>query len=119
MWARVVEVMLSLYIILTPFYYPHGVEVAPYFVSHIICGVLLSTFALMSFKMSLRKMHLLSLLVSFFLLVTGYMNIYNQIVLSRSDILIGFILIMINIIPSFASLPPIRWIRFKTKRPVG
>jgi hypothetical protein len=104
MWARVIELMLGLWLVISPFIFAHAAAT-----HHVICGTAVVTFALLSFRYSFRYAHLGIGLVALWLIAAGYVTGHPAPPSSQNYILVGLLLLMFAIIPNEANLPPRAW----------
>ena len=112
MWARIVEVMLALFLILSTFIFPYE---KPLWIFDLIVGTWIVFFALLSYNYSLRKIHLLNLLASFALVIFAGIQPSPPPAPYQSYMVLGILILMTAIIPSKASDPPIPWSEFYKK----
>lgn len=111
MWARIVELILSLWLIASPFIFHHKIPFL--WGSDWICGVLMGLFALLSFVERLSKMHLLNLAAAFWLIGVGYAIQSDPTAPGlENNILVGILLLMLAIIPSHCTRSPREWEEF-------
>jgi len=95
MWARVLELILAVWLL-----YSH--EPLP-------C-IFIAIFSLLSFYYPLRKMHLLNLGVAFWLWASGYTNFPELASPSQENsVVVGLLLLMLAIVPSHSHLSPHSW----------
>lgn len=109
MWARVVEVMLGLWLAISPFIFRHAAENRALWINDLACGFVLVTLALVSFWHPLRHAHLAIALVALWLIAFGFLVPYPAPPASQNHILLGLVLLMFAIIPNDADLPPHSW----------
>jgi hypothetical protein len=111
MWARVVEVMLGLWLLISPFIFGHSAGNTGLWINDLVCGFLLMTLALLSFWHPLRYAHLAIGIVALWLIAFGFFVPYPAPPASQNHILLGLVLLMFAIIPNDANLPPPSWRR--------
>jgi hypothetical protein len=117
MWGRVIEIMLGLWLVLSPFLFGHYPGDRALWVSDVTCGfatVLLASvsFWWLPFLRFLGYSHLLILAVSGWLIAFGYISGGHPSAPGyQNDIFVGLTLLLIAIIPNEASLPPPAWRR--------
>jgi len=111
MWARICEMILGLWLIVSYFIFPTGSL-------HDLCAaILILLFAALSYIPSLNKIHLLQVLPAAYLLSLGYS--YPTPILPfglQNYILIALTLLMFALIPSNASDHPRPWKKFLKER---
>ncbi len=117
MWPRVVEVMVSLWLALSPFVFEHPAETVVYWVNDLGAAAAVLTLALFSFWHRAHRAHLGNILVGGYLLVFGY--IQGRVGASpatQNELVVGVLLIMLAIIPSDNLNPPRRWLAYYEQR---
>lgn len=113
MWARVVELLLAVWLALSPFIFPDSTQEIFLWT----CALLVALFALLSFWNSLGKMHLVTLGVALALLGLGYRT-FPEISPPPQEnaTVVGLLLLMLAIVPSHAHRPPRSWQAFLNKK---
>lgn len=110
MWARVVELMLGAWLVISPFVFRGTPGVDDYFVNDLICGSLAGLFALLSFWRPTRRAHLATLALGAWLALFGYFSADRPgPPAAQNDLVIGLLLIVFAVVPTEASRPPIPW----------
>jgi hypothetical protein len=113
MWGRVTEVMLGLWLTLSPFIFRHYPTNQPLWRNDLVCGAVVVLLALLSFWPRLRYAHLLNLAVAGWLIGFGYVyGGYPASPGAQNNIFVGLILLLLAIIPNQASQPPLSWRRY-------
>jgi hypothetical protein len=113
MWGRVLEVMLGLWLGLSPFIFGHYPAHQPLWVSDLACGTAMVLLALLSFWHPTRYAHLLNLVVAGWLVGFGYLyGGYPATPGFQNNIFVGLILVLVAIIPNEADQPPRSWRRY-------
>lgn len=118
MWGRVIEIMLGLWLTISPFLFGHYPVNRPLWISDLTCGPIIVMLALLSFwslpvARFLRYAHLLILVVACWLIGFGYIHGgYPSSPGQQNNILIGLTLLLLAIIPNEASQPPPAWRRY-------
>src|SRR5687767_3491073 len=103
MWGRVLEVMLGLWLVLSPFIFRHDPADRPLWVSDFACGAAMVLLALLSFWQATRYAHLLQLAVAGWLVGFGYFyGGYPAAPGYQNDIFVGLTLVLLAIIPNEA-----------------
>jgi hypothetical protein len=116
MWARVVEFMVACWLALSPFIFHYKAEETFLWANDFICSFLISCFAFLSYYEPIRKIHLLSLGVSFWLFYAGYHTFPEPATGALQNyVVVSLVLMMLNIIPTDSSLPPRPWRDFFEK----
>jgi len=112
MWARDVECMLGVWLLLSPFVFGHDPDATGLWASDLICAALVSTFALLSYGKPTQHAHLLTLLVALWLIGFGRFGAASPLPAGmQNNIVVGLLLLMFAIVPNHASRPPRRWFR--------
>ncbi len=109
MWARVVEIMLGLWLVISPFVFGHAAADRSLWTNDLACGFAIVTLALLSFWHPLRYAHLGIGVVALWLIAFGYLAGHPAPPASQNHILLGLLLVMFAIIPNEANLPPRPW----------
>jgi hypothetical protein len=109
MWARVIEVMLGLWLAISPFIFRHAAEDGELWINDLACAFAIVALALLSFWQPLRYAHLAIGVVALWLIVFGYIGGYPAPPASQNHILLGLLLVTFAIIPNEANLPPRSW----------
>ncbi|MEX0938386.1 MAG: hypothetical protein WDZ59_11050 [Pirellulales bacterium] len=113
MWARVVEVMLGCWLIISPFIFGHPESEVGRWLTDMACGTLVIAFALLSYARPLRHAHLLTILVGFWLIGFAFLaEPYPVPPALQNDVMLGLLLLMMCILPNEATEPPLAWRRY-------
>ncbi|QRK05937.1 SPW repeat protein [Archangium violaceum] len=117
MWPRVVETLLGLWLVLSPFIFRHPEGASGQWVNDLTCGVLTMTLALLSCWERTRHAHLGLLAVSAWLVGFGYfVGGYPSAPGYQNNIFVGLILVLFAIIPNEANKPPRPWRELHAQR---
>ncbi len=117
MWSRVVEVMLGVWLLMSPFIFGHESGQLARWLTDYLSATLLITFALLSYWPRLRHAHLCSVLVGLWLCFFGWWwEGYPTPPALQNDLVTGLCVLMFAILPNDASLPPRRWREFADSR---
>ena len=107
MWARVVEFMLACWLVISPFIFQHPEEEGALWATDFICGASVALFALLSFAKRLSKIHLLNLLVAFWLIIVGHgMRSIDPLAAHQNQLILGLLFSMLALVPSHSERPP-------------
>lgn len=110
MWARAVEVMLGLWLWISPFVFGHYGRLAGLVWSDLLSGAAVILLALLSFVSPLRRAHLLSLVVGAWLVGFGRLGFAHPAPPgAQNEMLVGLVLVLMAIVPSESSRPPLAW----------
>lgn len=113
MVARVIEFMLACWLAMSPFILHYPSDETFLWANDLTCACLVALFAVLSFWDPLRKIHLLTLGVAFWLCGLGYMTFPEMASPPQENsVSIGLLLLMLSIVPSHAQLPPRPWQKF-------
>lgn len=117
MWPRVVEVMLGLWLLVSPFVFRHPAGERVLWASDLVCAVAVATLALLSYRERWRRVHLFELAVSGWLVLFGYLGGgEGRPPGFQNALFVGLTLLLLNIIPSEANQPPRKWREFYAER---
>lgn len=112
MWARVVEIMLGCWLLVSPFVFGHPSDDAVAWGIDFAAGSLVILLGLLSFWRPARWAHLALLLVAAGLIAGAYARSGESALASaQNHMSIGVLLLMFAIIPNDASQPPHGWRR--------
>lgn len=113
MWARHMELMLGLWLVVSPFALRHDPAQTWLWIHDLACAALVVTAALLAHWHPLRRVHLALLPVAAWLVAFGWWRTYeagiHPLPAYQNWILVGLMLGMFAIIPSEASDPPEAW----------
>jgi len=117
MWARVVEVMLGCWLSASPFIFRYSSEERALWNNDFLSAFIVVALALLSFWRPSRHAHLLTVIVSIWLIGFGYLRSPPPTPPAlQNDIMVGWLLLMFAIIPNEASLVPHSWRLFSRER---
>ena len=112
MWARVVELMLGAWLVLSPLIFRNTTGRSEFAVNAVVCGSIVVILSLLCFWRPLQRASIGTLLVSLWLMVHGYVSAERPgPPAAQNEIVLGLLLLVFAIIPSEASLPPRPWRR--------
>lgn len=117
MWARVVEVMLAVWLVISPFVFRLENNETFLWTNAFAAGALIAVVSLVSFWPKAEKLHLLNLASGAWLIAVAFAwkdqppppAVQNYTVL-------GLLLMMFAVIPSRSQLPPRPWREFYERR---
>ncbi len=109
MWARVVEIMLAVWLALSPFVFHFSPDATLLWVNDFSCAALIALLGFLSLAKPLRHVHLLSLAVGTWLIAFAYSAGLPPPAWAQNDIIVGLLVVMFAIIPSDATEPPPSW----------
>ncbi len=110
MWPRICDIVLAIWLFLSPFIFNYSDSLKMQTYSDFISGFAILFFSVLSFHPKWNKMHLCSLFVAAYLCVlaflypTPFLPFYLQ-----SHLILANILFMTAVIPSHASDSPTAW----------
>jgi len=110
MWARVIEFMLACWLAISPFVFRHDPDQAFLWASDLVSAAVVASVALLSFRRSLRKLHLVHLVTGVWLIGVGVLGAPSPPPPAlQNDVVVGLLLWMFAIVPSDSATPPPRW----------
>ncbi len=113
MWARTTEVMLALWLALSPFIFRYSDVPTHWWVLDFLCALVICTCALMSYWGPLRHVRFGVLVVALGLTGWAYFAAdYPPEPAHQNRFVLGFLLIMLALVPNKAEDPPLSWQRY-------
>jgi Zn-dependent protease len=113
MWARVVEVMLGCWLVVSPFVFRHPVQNRAWWINDLACAAAIITLALLSYWQPMRHAHLAITVIALWLIGFGYFSAHHPLPPAlQNNLLLGLLLVMFAIIPNNATQPPEAWQEF-------
>lgn len=110
MWARESEILLGIWLVFCPALFTHAGTPADLWITDLICGLAVVVAALLSHWRRTRYAHLASLAVAAWLAASGWLATRTQpLPAHENHIVVGLLLGMFAIVPSFATEPPRSW----------
>jgi hypothetical protein len=110
MWARVVEVMLGGWLLISPFVFRDTPGLERYVVNDVISGGFAILFALLCFWPRTSRAHLATLVLGAWLASYGYFLAPRPgPPAAQNNIVVGLMLIVFAIVPTDAARPPGPW----------
>lgn len=114
MWPRVTECMLGCWLLVSPFVFRYEDQPLGWWINDYVVGLAVIAFGLLSYWRPARRIHLLTVLLAIWLVLYGrFGHQYPFPPAAQNYITLGFLLMMIAIIPSHASEPPPEWYKQK------
>ncbi len=116
MWARIIELMLAAFLSILGFILPPPPSPTFMWTNNLLMFFLMTTFALLSYSRAFRKIHLITFLLSIYLMILG-LSAFSLLSAPHHQayVTLGILLAMFSVIPSHASTPPDRWQEFERK----
>lgn len=112
MWPRVIELALGCWLVLSPFIFRGTATAGDYAINDVICGALAVILSLLSFWSPARRAHLVTLALGMWLALFGYFSAERPgPPAAQNDLVVGLLLVILAIIPTEASEPPVPWRR--------
>lgn len=111
MWARVVEISLGFWLMMSPFVFRIVATDSAGLINDLLCGLLAITFGFLSFWKGIGWAHFLTLAVSAWLLVSGFWTGHPAPPEVQNRIVVGLLLAMFAIIPNDIDEMPEEWQR--------
>ena len=113
MWARVVELLIAIWLAISPFIFHYPSDKMSFWMNDFICAFLIALFASLSFWRPLKRIHLLTLLVVFWLWGRGYIGFPNaSLPWQENSVVIALLLFMLAIVPSHSHHLSDSWQKF-------
>lgn len=110
MWPRTTEVMLGLWLAISPFIFEHPPDATLLWTIDLACGFLVIAVSLISHSSRFPRMHLVNIAVATVLIVIGYVLAgTGQFAGAQNQMVVGLILLMLAILPSETTQPPPQW----------
>ncbi len=110
MWARIVECMLGIWMLISPFIFRHPTSATAMWACDWIAGACLIVFSLASYWAPTRWGHWWLLLVGTAMLAFGRASASPPLHPGlQNDIFVGICVILIALVPNCASQPPQQW----------
>lgn len=117
MWARVLEFAVACWLALSPFIFRYAEKGYGSLVNDLVCACLVMTFAFLSFWDPLKRMHLLIIPVSLWLIGLAFLQeAAPPPAPYQNYVVTGALLLVLAIVPSRASVPPGAWADFMEKQ---
>lgn len=116
MWARHIEAMLGIWLGISQFIFRYSKELLAWKINDLISMILIIFFALITYKERFRYLHLCNVLVGLYLM--GWVFLRKGGVGFPPDqnyMVLGFLLLMLGIVPSRTKQPPRAWVHFLNK----
>jgi hypothetical protein len=111
MWARVLEVAVGCWLLMSPFIFAHGAQPVEWWVTDFAGGSATIILAMMSFWPPLQRIHLLSLGVALWLISGAFLSGTPTPPAVQNQMTVGLLLAMLTIIPTDSNEPPESWRR--------
>ena len=111
MWSRVVEVMLGVWLVISPFVFSHPESIRSWWINDQSTGSLVVLFGLCSYWRPTRFAHTLTIVVACWLIGFAYVHgLGGPAAASQNHLIIGILLLMFAVIPNHASRPSRSWV---------
>jgi hypothetical protein len=107
MWARVVEIMLGCWLLVTPFVFRDTPGIEAYARIAVIVGALAGAMSLLSFWNPMRFARFGTLILAFSLMIHGYVSAARPgPPTAQNEIVVGLVLLLFAILPNDVNRPP-------------
>lgn len=110
MWARVVEIMLGCWLVISPFIFRHPADQNALWTNDLASGFAIIVIAFISFWNPLRHAHWL--IAGFAIWLIGFGRFAGgdpNLPALQNDMVVGILLLMFAIIPNETNRPPQAW----------
>jgi hypothetical protein len=110
MWSRVVEIMLGVWLIISPFIFHHPTSQTSWWINDMAVGTAVILFAVFSYWEPTRLAHVGTLIAGTWLIGFAYYHGFGDApAASQNHLTLGMLLMMFGLIPSEAEEPPKSW----------
>lgn len=110
MWARVSELMLGAWLVISLFVFRDTPHLERYVANDMICGSLAILFSVLCFWEPTRRAHLATFALGAWLALFGYFSADRPgPPAAQNDLVVGLLLMIFAVVPTEASRPPIPW----------
>jgi hypothetical protein len=110
MWARVVEIMLGAWLVISPLVFRDTPDLERYIVNDMVSGSLVIAFALLCFWRRATRAHLATLVLGAWLAGFGYFSAPRPgPPAAQNEIVLGLLLMVFAVVPTEAARPPEQW----------
>ncbi len=117
MWARVMEFALACWLALSPFIFRYEDEGYGLMANDLVCALLIMTMAFLSFWRPLEKAHFMIIPVALWLMGLAFFHESAPPPPPYQNyVFVSIILIVLAIIPNYASAPPRSWAEYSENR---
>lgn len=113
MWPRVIEIMLGLWLMLSPFIFHYASHISMAWISDLVCGFLIIAFGMISYVRTFRWVHFLTIFLAIYLIIFGYLKLFYVFQpAAQNHILVGLLLLLFAILPNHVNSTPDKWDAF-------
>lgn len=120
MWPRAVELMIAMWLLMSPYIFGHDPAAKGLWVSDFACAAVIFTASSLSFwktQPKLRWAYLTNIAVSLWLIAFGYLaGGYPTAPGYTNELIVGLVLLLFAIVPNEADQPPRSWREFYARR---
>lgn len=110
MWARVVECMLGVWMLISPFIFRHPADATARWANDLAIGCILIVFSLASYWRPTGWAHWLLIPVGAWMVTFGRLSGTPPLAPAlQNEIVVGLLLMMFAIVPNNAAVPHARW----------
>jgi hypothetical protein len=110
MWPRVAEIVLAVWLLVSPWVLLDNGLTRVGYANQLICGLAIVFLSTVSFWLRLGRAHIIEIPIGFWIIGSTYFqSVHPPSALAQSNLLVGLFLLNFAIIPSRASLPPHSW----------
>ncbi len=110
MWPRAVEIVIGLWVLMSPWLLASNSSASTWHLNELICGLAIVLLSASSYLPGFSKAHLAEIPIGLWILISSYFGFAPiDTVQAQSNLLAALFLLNFAIIPSPANLPPYSW----------
>ena len=113
MWARIVEFMLGVWLLLSPLIFESGADSTRLLIACGVSFVLIVLVSLLSYLEKFNQLHFLTSVVGIGLLLSAFLYDYSPPPPAYQNfVVVGLLLLMFGVLPNRLQKPPKEWREF-------
>lgn len=114
MWARLTELAFGLWLLASPFVFAHSTSATSLWAIDLSAGALLLVSTGLNYRFASRRWYLGVPVLGACLIGSAFLAGPHPLPLARqNDIMVGFIIMMLGVVPNRALQPPGKWASFE------